>query len=263
MRLSSIALIFGLVASVILPVLAVSASVSVVATDSDAGDISLGSQGGQKLISDSLGKHLAVYVDSNGRLAVSVANGDPRLAGSWSPAFKSPAPSSDYRRPAAVLVSQTTLRVIAEGGTGSQNLVDVLVTLTRDSGGNILGLSYGVISTLDNSGAAFYPSAVLAHDGSIILVWNVHTGSVSKVNALRRLPASGWRSITDTSSTAPTVLISDSSNTSPIFPSVIERMDNHKLYVLGNRGSGSSNIAFNSATFNGQNWTVGSQNLAY
>ncbi len=262
-RLLSFVLVLALASSVVLPVLAATLSVSTVATDSDEGATSIAVPGGQKLIVDSYGKHLAVYVDSSGRLAVSVANGDPRQAGAWSASVKSAAPSSSYMRPAAVLVSQTSLRIIAEGGTGSQNLVDVPVTLTRDSSGNIVSLSYGATKTLDSSGSAFYPSAILAHDGSIIVVWNAEQSSSSKVNGLRWIPSSGWRSITDASSTTPTTLISDMSNRSPIFPSVIERPDTHKLYVLGNRGSGSSNLVFSSVTFNGQSWNTGGQSLTY
>src|SRR5574341_743357 len=148
-RTLSFVLIFALAASVVLPVLAATLSVSTVAIDSDDGATSIGVPGGQKLIVDSYGKHLAVYVDSSGRLAVSVANGDPGLSGAWSASTKSQSPSSDYKRPSAVLVSQTGLRMIAEGGTGSQNLVDVPVTLTRDSGGNIVNLSYGTTTTID------------------------------------------------------------------------------------------------------------------
>ncbi len=262
-RILSFVLILALASSVVLPVLAATLSVSTVAADSEDGATSIAVLGGQKLIVDTYGKHLAVYVDSSGRLAVTVANGDPRQAGAWSPPVKSPVPSSSYARPAAVLATPTSLRIIAEGGTGSHYLVDVPVTLTRDSGGNIGTISYGTTKTIDSSGSAFYPSAILAHDGSIILVWNAEQSASSKVNGLRWIPSSGWKSLIDTSSTTPTTLISDTSNKSPIFPSVIQRPDNRKLYVLGNRGSGSSNLVFSSATFNGQSWNTGNQNLSY
>ncbi len=239
---------------------------SIVASDSDLATNSLAVSGGQKLIVDTFGKHIVAYVDSVGRLAITFANGDPRLAGAWSPPVKAPAPVSAYKRPALVLAGSDSLKLFAEGGPAAQNLVDFPVTLTRDSSGNIIGVSYGTREILDSSGFAFYPSAIQAHDSSIILIWNVRqSGVISKINALRWTSQTGWTSVSNTGSAQPDTVISDASNTYTMFPSVIERPDNNKLYVFGSRGTGSptTTLVFNSASYNGQTWSWGTQNLSY
>ncbi len=238
---------------------------SSVATDGEVGNSSVAAAGGQKLIVDSYGKHLAVYVDKVGRVGLVFANIDPTLPGAWSAAIKSPQPVSAYKRPAAVLVSPNSLRLIAEGGSGAQNLAELSVTLSRDSSGNIIGAMYGTPATLDSSGIDQYPTAIMAHDGSIILAWNERqNGNYSSVNGLRWTASSGWRSLSDPNSTTPAPIIAESSNNT-IIPSIIERPDNYKLYVIGNRGgsSASSNLVFNSATYNGVTWTWGTQNLSF
>ncbi len=180
--------------------------------------------------------------------------------------IKSQAPASPYARPAAVLVSPTSLRIVAEGGSGTGQLVDVPVSISRDSSGNISGVAFGVGTVLDNSGYAQYPSAIVTHDGGIVLVWNVRqSGVVSKINSLRWTLQSGWTSVANPTSTSPDTVIMDTSNTYEMIVSVIERQDNFELYVVGDRAqsSPSTTLVFNSAIFTGQSWVWGSQNLAY
>src|SRR5207253_3206873 len=80
--------------------------------------------------------------------------------------------------------------------------------------------------------SAQYVSATLAHDGSIIAVWNsAIPASSSTVFALRWTFASGWRSVSDPFSAAPDVVIVDVSDTEPMHPNVIERPDTFAVYV--------------------------------
>jgi hypothetical protein len=243
----------------------VSGLISAVATDAALGTTSISTAGGQKLIEDSFGKHLVVYVDSSGLLGVAFANGDPTLSGAWTVA-KSQAPAYPYARPAAVLVSPTSLRIIAEGGSGTGQLVDVPVSISRDSSGNISGVAFGVGTVLDISGYAKYAAAILTHDGGIVLVWNVRqSGVVSKINSLRWTLQNGWTSVSNPASTSPDTVIMDTSDTYAMIVSVIERKDNFELYVVGDRSqtSPSTTLVFNSAVYNGQSWAWGIQNLAY
>ena len=235
-----------------------------VATDSAVGNNSLGMPGSQNVIRDPFGKYLAVYVDAQGNLSIAFANNDPASPGAWGIPVKSPPPAVSYRRPATVLTSPLTMRILVEGGPAAGDLVDVPVQINRDLAGNIASLSYGSPAVVATS--AQYVSATQAHDGSIIAVWNSPVpGSSSTVFALRWTFASGWRSVSNPLSSAPDVVVVDVSDTEPIHPNVIERPDTFAVYVMGNRGprSNLTTLVFNSATFNGASWNWETQNLAY
>ena len=235
-----------------------------VATDSAVGNNSLGMPGSQDVIRDPFGKYLAVYVDSQGNLSTAFANSDPASPGAWGIPVKSPSPLVAYRRPATVLTTPLTMRVLAEGGPAAGDLVDVPVQIIRDLVGNIVSVSYGNPAVVATS--AQYASATLAHDGSILAVWNSAVpGSSSTVFAMRWTFAGGWRSVSNPFSAAPDVVIADVSDTEPIHPNVIERPDTFAIYVMGNRGprSNLTTLVFNSATFNGAAWTWGIQDLVY
>src|SRR5438034_8841255 len=85
-----------------------------VATDSAVGNNSLGMPGSQDVIRDPFGKYLAVYVDSQGNLSTAFANSNPVSPGAWGIPVKSPSPLVAYRRPATVLTTPLTMRVLAE-----------------------------------------------------------------------------------------------------------------------------------------------------
>ncbi len=74
----------------------------------------------------------------------------------------------------------------------------------------------------------------------------------------------GWRSFNGSANT-PDYAIVDNSNLVAILPVIIERPDNHNVYLLGNRdtNSGTKTLVFNKATFDGSNWSWGTWNLTY
>jgi fibronectin type 3 domain-containing protein len=235
-----------------------------IAGDAENGQSSVATQGGQKLFEDTFGKFIAVYQDTSGRVAVKYTNSDPTIASSWSTAVRAGA-ASQYRTPAAVLVSPTSLRVIVELGAGPGNIVDLPATIQRDSQSNIVGVSFGSATILDSSGRAEFPAAILAHNGDIIAVWNwLDTANSDRVKAFRWKAGTGWTSLTG-SGTVPDNAIVDTSNRLEIIPNLIQRPDNHNIYLVGNRDEDSSakQIVFNKATFDGSNWSWGTQNLNY
>ena len=248
--------------STIVSVIVAPASVVVVvATDSGVGPSSLATAGGQKLIEDSAGRMITVYVDSSGRMSLSYANSDPISKG-WSTPVKSSTPASGYAWPAAVLVSLTSLRIIAGGGSASGVITDIPVTITRDSQNNITAVSFGTPTTLDSPGPDRYPTAVLTHNGDILLAW-AQNSTHTTVKSLRWDPSTGWTSLAGSSTTPDTVLV-DSSTIQWFVPNLIERPDNHNIYLFANRFTGPpSTIAFNKATWNGSSWSWGVQNLTY
>ena len=248
--------------STIVSVIVAPASVvAVVATDSGVGPSSLATAGGQKLIEDSAGRMISVYVDSSGRMSLSYANSDPISKG-WSTPVKSSTPASGYAWPAAVLVSLTSLRIIAGGGSASGVITDIPVTITRDSQNNITAVSFGTPTTLDSPGPDRYPTAVLTHNGDILLAW-AQNSTHTTVKSLRWDPSTGWTSLAGSSTTPDTVLV-DSSTIQWFVPNLIERPDNHNIYLFANRFTGPpSTIAFNKATWNGSSWSWGVQNLTY
>jgi PKD repeat protein len=261
-----------LIASLILVILASQAvpaealtsitKVAVVAGDS-AGISAISTQGGQKLIEDSFGKTIAVYVDGTGRIGLTYANSNPTIASNWVTPVKSSGASFGYNRPAAVLASPSSLRIIAEDGTGVGHINDLPVAISRDSQNNIIGLSFGTRVSLDTSGGAHYPAATLAHNGDILAVWWQNGTSSSIVKAFRWRPV-GWRGFSG-SSTVPDNAIVDTSDLEIIYPSLVQRGDNRHVYLFGNRAESSpnKNIVFNKATFGGTNWSWETQNLAY
>ena len=236
----------------------------VVATDSAVGNESLGMPGSQALIRDVFGKYMAVYVDASGRLSIAYANADPATPGAWETPVKSEAPPVPYARPAALLTSPWTLRILSEGGPMKGALVDTVVRVDRDLFGNIASFSFGPATLVATS--AQYVSATLAHDGSILAVWNsVLPGQSSTVWALRWTAAGGWTSVADPRSPMPDAVVVDSSDTEAIHPNIIERPDTLALYVVGNRGPESmmTTLVFNSAAFGGIDWTWRTPNLAW
>jgi PKD repeat protein len=234
----------------------------VVASDSAVGPSSLATAGGQKLIQDSAGKMIAVYVDSVGRIGLSYANSDPVSKG-WSTPVKSSAPASAYAWPAAVSVTLTSLRIIAGGGSGPGVITDIPVTIMRDSQNNITGFSFGTAITVDESGLCRYPSAVLLHNGDILLAWAWQNATTTMVKSLRWDPSTGWTNLAG-SSTTPDIVLLDSSSIQWFVPNIMERPDNHNVYLFANRfTTPSHNIGFIEASWNGSNWTWGVQNLTY
>ncbi len=234
---------------------------NLLASDSAVGPMSMGTGGGAKLIQDSAGRTIAVYVDSSGRIGLAYANGDPTFG--WSVPVKSSAPVSGYARPAAVLVSLTSLRIIVEGGSAAGVITDIPVTVLRDGSNNITGFTFGAATVLDSSGTARYPSAVLAHNGDILLAWAFKTSTTSQVRSLRWDPVTGWTNFAGASSSPDNVIV-DNSSVGWMIPSIIERQDNSNVYVLANRLSGPpSTLAYNRAAWNGSSWAWDGQNLNY
>ncbi len=240
----------------------ISSASSLVASDGALGPSSLATAGGQKIIQDSAGKMITIYVDSSGRISLAYANTDP-VSGAWSAAVKSPIPTSAYARPAAVLLSLTSLRIIAEGGSASGRITEIPVTVQRDAQNNILGFTFGTATVLDSSGTARYSTAVLAHNGDILLAWAFKTTTTSEVRALRWDPVTGWTNFVGNSTTPDNVLV-DNSSVGWMIPSILERPDNNNVYVLANRLSAPpSTLAYNKASWTGASWSWGTQNLNY
>ncbi len=235
---------------------------SLLASDAAAGPSSLATSGGQKLIQDSAGKMIAVYVDSSGRIGLAYANSNPMLTG-WSTTVKSPTPTSAYAWPAPVLVSLTSLRVLAGGGSGSGMITDIPVTIQRGASNNITGFTFGTPTTLDSSGLGRYPAAVLLQNGDILLAWAWQNTTRTMVKSLRWDPATDWTNIAGSSSLPDLVLV-DASGIAWFIPNLFERPDNNNIYLLANRLSGPpSTIAYDKATWNGSGWSWGAQNLTY
>ncbi len=205
---------------------------------------------------------ILVYADSSGRIGLAYANSDP-IAGAWSTPVKSATPTSAYLRPAALLLSLTSLRIIAEGGAAAGRITDIPVTIQRDSQNNITGFTFGTATVLDSSGTARYPSAVLAHNGDLLLVWAFKTSTTSQVHSMRWDPATSWTNFAGTASTPDNVTV-DNSSLEWMIPNIIERQDNDNAYVLANRLSAPpSTLAYNLAVWNGTTWSWGTQNLNY
>ncbi len=234
---------------------------TVVASDSASGTTSLYTTGGQKLIQDSTGKMIAVYVDNSGRIGVSYNNADPST-GTWSAPVKSPLPVSAYSWPAAVLVSPTQLRIIVVGGSATGIVDDVPVTITRGPANNITGFTFGAPTTLDSSGLGGYTSAILLHNGDILAAWGWENSTRSIAKSLRWDPATGWTNLAG-SSTIPDNVLVDSSTIQYFVPNMIERPDNHNVYIFAGRFVSSSRIAFAKASWNVPKWSWGVQNLTY
>ncbi len=235
-----------------------------VAGDAENGQSSIATQGGQKIIEDSFGRFLAIYVDTSGRVGVTFANSNPTLASSWAVPVKA-FPAVQYRNPAAVLASLTSLRIIVEDGPGRGAIRDLPVAIQRDSQSKIIGVSFGTPLTLDASGRAEFPAAILAHNGDILAVWNwLDTLDSSKVKAFRWRAGTGWTSFTG-SGGVPDDGFVDTLDRVSILPNIIQRQDNHHVYVVGNRDENSltQTIVFNKASFDGSNWSWGVQNLSY
>ena len=234
----------------------------IVASDAAPGPSSLATAGGAKLIQDSAGKMIAVYTDSSGRIGLAYDDSDPMLGG-WSVPVKSSTPASAYARPAAVLVSLTSLRLIVEGGSGAGMISDIPVVIQRDSQNNITGFTIGTPKTLDSSGLAGYPTAVLLHNGDILAAWAWQNSTRTMVKSLRWDSSTGWTNLAGSSST-PDIALLDSVSITWFVPNMIERPDNNNVYLMANRFTGPpETIALNKATWNGSGWSWGSQNLTY
>lgn len=235
-----------------------------VVRDSAVGKNSVAMPGSQELIRDAFGKYIVANVDSGGNLSLSVANVDPLEPGAWHVAAKLAPAAVAYKRPAMVLTSPLTLRILAEGGAAAGYIMDIPVVLMRDLAGNIASVTYDSPAVLATSGQ--YVSAIVAHDGSVIAVWNSMVPGVSStVLAARWSFARGWTSVSDPLSGGPDAVVQDTTETAAIQPNVIERPDTNEVYVIGNRGERSThtNLVFNSAGFTGLAWAWGTQNLTY
>jgi len=264
---------FSFLATRLVPVFAASSS-NIVATDSNQvvgvsslGSPSLSSPNGQNLFEDSFGKFIAIYIDYAGRVSVTYANSSPLSTGSWASAVKSPG-NTVYTYPAGILVNSASLRIVAANITGSGiaspgTIVDIPVTIQRGSGNNIIGVSFQTITILDSSRFAQFPTAILAHNGDVIAGWNwFNVTSIVKTARWNHLTGS-WTGLSGIGSGPDSALL-DTTSHSVMYPSMIERQDNFKLYVVGDyNDSGPSNISFNTAAFNGTAWAWDTQNLAY
>src|SRR2546422_133043 len=181
-----------------------------VASDGGSGPSSLGIGGGQKLIQDIAGGMIAIYIDTGGSIVLSSTPADPALAG-WAELTKSPTQPTAYSFPSIVLVTPSLLEIFTIGGSGAGILTEIPATISRDSQNNIVGFSFGTPVVIDSTGAAGYPSAVLAHNGDILLAWSWTNSASSQVRSLRWDAATGWTNFAG-SSTIPDTVIIDSSN---------------------------------------------------
>lgn len=223
----------------------------VVAYDSNTGVQSLTTMGGHKFLVDGQGKRIVVYVNGLGSISVAVNNGDPTTDG-WSPPLVS---ARGFWRPAAVLRAEDEMHVLAER---NNSIVDVVVHLSRDPGGNIMGGTFDPPVMVGPGG--LYPSAIRAHDGSLWATWSLQQGSGSTRNA--RLMAGHW---TPGSGWAVQALAVDTRNPERFYSTIIERPDTFTLYVFANRGEQSPdrNMTFAAAAFAGGVWTWRAADPAY
>jgi uncharacterized membrane protein len=185
------------------------------------------------------------------------------MIGGWSAPVKSLTPASAYARPAAVLVSLTSLRLVVEGGSGTGIISDIPVVIQRDSQNNITGFTIGTPKTLDSSGLGRYPTAILLHNGDILAAWAWQNSTRTMVKSLRWDSSTGWTNLAGSSST-PDIALLDSVSITWFVPNMIERPDNNNVYLMANRFTGPpETIALNKATWNGSGWSWGSQNITY
>src|SRR2546425_702859 len=240
----------------------VTVAAPLVASDGGLGPNSFGGGGGQGLIKDITGGMTAVYIDTAGSIVLSSTPSDPAVAG-WAELTKSPTQTTAYNFPTIALTSPSLLEIFAIGGSGAGMLTQLPVTITRDSQSNIVGFTFGTPTIIDSTGFAGYPSAVLTHNGDILLAWSWTSTTSSEVRSLRWDTATGWTNFAGTSS-IPDTVIADSSNLPAILPSIIERPDNYNVYIIANRLQGPpSTIAYNKATWTGSAWSWGVANLTY
>ncbi len=258
----------------LLPPLFAASSTNLVANDSEQvigttgyGSPSLSSPGGQNLFQDSSGRFIAIYIDYTGRLAVTYANSNPTSTGGWSTSTKSPL-GTFYAYPAGVLVNSTLLKIVAMNVTGSGlgftgAIVDLSVTIQRGTLNSITGVTFLSPRSMDGPRYAQYPTAILAHNGDVLAAWNwFNVTSIVKTLRWNHL-TNAWSSITGSSST-PDAAITDPTSHAAIYPSIVERADNSKVYIVGDYDdSGPSNGVFNKAAFDGSSWTWDTQNLTY
>src|SRR3989454_1369847 len=185
------------------------------------------------------------------------------MFGGLSAPVKSSSPASAYVRPAAALVSLTSLELIVEGGSGAGMVSDIPVVIQRDSQNNITGFTIGTPKALDSSGLGRYPTAILLHNGDILAAWAWQNSTRTMVKSLRWDSSTGWTNLAGSSST-PDMALLDSVSITWFVPNMIERPDNNNVFLMANRFTGPpETIAFNKATWNGSGWSWGSQNITY
>lgn len=225
-------------------------SSGVVAGDAGRGGDSLAMVGGANLYIDVIGRKFAFYTDAQNRLSVAV-NPDP-LQDGWLPPFKSAA--TGYIRPAAIfLMPSGQFKILLQGP--SSTIVDIDAAAVIDTSGDVINVLFTPPARIDTDSRV--PSAIRAHDGSIWAVWNRRVSlSFSSVIAGHWTASSGWTL---------QEVIRDTVDTGRIQPNIMERLDNLKLYVVGNRDQQVTNktMVFNSATFSNGVWTWGIPNLTW
>src|SRR3989449_4872758 len=240
----------------------VTVAAPLVASDGGLGPNSFGRGEGRGWSMDIRGSTTALYMDPAGSTVLSPTPSAPAVAG-WAELTKSPTQTTAYNFPTIVLISPSLLEIFAIGGSGAGILTQLPVTITRDSQSNIVGFAFGAPTIIDPTGFAGYPSAILTHNGDILLAWSWTSTTSSEVRSLRWDTATGWTNFAGTSS-IPDTVIADSSNLPAILPSIIERSDNYNVYIIGNRLQGPpSTIAYNKATWTGSAWSWGVANLTY
>ena len=223
--------------------------VGILTGDSDRATLSIAQRGGRKMFRDAMGKYLVFYVNTSKKICLCVNNGDPGVQG-WLPAFRHTT-GPDLRRPAVVLTGSNEARVIAARDIGG--IIDIPVLLTRDAIGNVVDVAFGPAELVDDIGS--WPAAIVAHDGSIWVVYSRRDTLGSSIVAAH-WTLGGWTRET---------ILTDTIDLQAMFPNVLERGDNSRLYMVANRDASSPNttMVFNSATFANGVWTWGAPVLVW
>src|SRR5260370_18240529 len=186
-----------------------------------------------------------------GKLRSEYDNSDPTQGG-WVEWSQPISPSPGYVRPATVLVNSTRLVVAAE--TAGQ-ITALWISIERDSDDSISGFQIQSTTVLDSSGNAHYPSAILAHNGDILVVWKWISNDIeSGAKTLHWSPTLGWENFNDTSSLPDDAILFNPGTPGGsrlIIASLIERQDNYNVYLIGNLGWTEGSLVFNKASFVG------------
>lgn len=225
--------------------------VGVVVGDAGVAHESMGIAAAQKLFRDDHGHSIAVYLDESRRLSVVVCNGSPGSIG-WESPFKSSVVAVHH---ATVRMGPDAFLTLAQSGSNTKEIHAISFRLVYDASWNVVGVAFDAPTLVDGS-PAFTPAAIRADDGSVWAVWSKTGLNFSKLVAGHFDPERGWR-LQD--------VAVDPAETKPMYPAIIQRPDNHGLYVFANHDSGSANarMAFNAAKFADDEWTWGVADLDY
>ena len=217
----------------------------VVAPDADSYINSIAVTGGHKLLKDSFGKSIAVYRSMSGPLGIAVCNGDPSAKG-WTVPF--PSTFTNGRCPSPVLLSDNRLHILY---SDAAKVLDVPVDIVRDPNNNIIGFVWGSVVTVSTQGEQKL-SAVVAHDGSIWVLWNARDGvypnwTNSKLMVSQWTSAGGW--------TTPLAIYIDTTGTHSLYPVLMEHPTSHELYAVANHSSTEDGLILVVASYASGAWT--------